>query len=273
MRVVLAIIFRFLFISNFFKRNHFGIYKRIFRPLDLFKKVKRIVNYEGIILELRLDDWIQENIYFIRNYEKAELTIFKNVLKKEDLFIDIGANFGLYSLIASKIVSDEGSVICFEPFSTNYNVLKKNVALNNISNIKLENKAVGEVNTKTNIYYNDVEKNLGMATLIYNENSRKEEVEIISLDSYVELNSINRINVIKIDVEGFEYNVLKGMENTLRKYKPTLFIEILEDENKLIDNYLFELGYQKHFINDNGGLSEINQNQKRLNYVFKHCNN
>lgn len=272
MRTILAEFFRLLFRINFFRSKFFGIHQRLFKPLSLFQGVTRKVIYDDMQLELHIDDWIQECIYFLGDYEKAEMEILKLFLKKDNTFIDIGANIGIYTLNASKLIGENGIVISFEPFTRNHNTLVNHISLNNLQNIKVEKLAVGEKNGVVNLYYDESEKNLGMVTAGIIESGIKEEVKMVSLDSYLENSSIAKIDFIKIDVEGFEYSVLKGMKDTLEKYHPTLLVEISEekgnDNHTLISQYLKSLSYRKYFISDTGKLSETDLNQDRRNYLF-----
>ncbi|MFC0876307.1 FkbM family methyltransferase [Saccharicrinis sp. FJH2] len=273
MKVILAGIFRFLFQSRFFKKRFFGIHKRIFTPFNLFKGVKRTIRFHGIKLNLHIDDWIQENIYFLGEYENAELKSIHNFLTEKSVFIDIGANIGLYTLYASRLVSYKGKVISFEPFPRNHAALVKNVKLNGFNNITCEKMAVGEREDFIKLYYDENEHNLGMVTAMPVDQGISEDVKVTSLDDYLQVHPVVKIDLIKIDVEGFEYNCLKGMKNTLSKFKPSLLIEILKDnesaQNENSHSLLKELGYRKYYIDDNGNISEHETNPERRNYIFK----
>lgn len=270
----LAYFFRLLFKFNFFRKRFFGIHTRIFKPYNLFKGVVCQATIYNLKLNLQIDDWIQENIFFLGEYEKAELLTLSTLLKKDDVLLDIGANIGLYSLYASKIIGDNGKIISFEPFEQNFQSFTKNISLNSFTNIQVEKKAVGAENGTINLYYNQDEKNLGMVSTQSIENSISEKVLIISIDQFLEASKTKKIDFVKIDIEGHEFKALKGMQNTLLKYKPTILIEILV-ENKSIDNkefiheFLVDLGYHKYFINDNGSISNKESNSMRRNFIYK----
>lgn len=272
MRVILAEVFRLLFRINFLRSKFFGVHQRLIKPLNLFQGVTRKVIYNDMQLELHIDDWIQECIFFLGDYEKAEFEILKLFLKKDNTFIDIGANIGIYTLNASGLIGENGIVISFEPFTRNHNALVNHISLNNLQNVKVEKLAVGEKNGVVNLYYDEREKNLGMVTSGPIESGITEEVKMVSLDSYLENSLIAKVDFIKIDVEGLEYSVLKGMKDTLEKYHPTLLVEISDekgnDNHTLISGYLKGLGYRKHYISDVGKLSETDLNRDRHNYLF-----
>jgi len=149
-----AVLFRILFKIPFFRGRYYGFHKRIFQPYHLFAGVKKQIYYrENILLNVNLDDWIQQQVYFLGEYEKAETDYLYHVLKPGDTFIDIGANIGLFSLNASKIVGNSGKVYSFEAFKPNYIQFKKHIVQNKIQNIKAENKAVSNDSTPIEIRY------------------------------------------------------------------------------------------------------------------------
>ncbi len=272
-RIVLVKILKILFKNSFIKSKYFGLHKRVFKPLNLFKGVILKVKFIDLSLILHIDDWIQENIYFLGEYEKAELKTLDYFLSEKSIFVDVGANFGLFTLYASKLIGIYGKVISFEPFKKNYESLIDNITINKLSNVQTENIAIGQEEGEINLYYDVKEMNLGMVSTKFIENSFREKVNIVSLDSYFENKPFNKIDFIKIDVEGHEYKALLGMKNILLKFYPSIIIEILSDSylpnnEEKICNYLFSFGYKKYFINDNGSISLTQTNTSRQNYIF-----
>jgi len=273
MRILLAKTFRFLFKCKCLKSKYFGVYKRIFKPFNLFKDVLIRIKFNDLHLILHIDDWIPANLYFLGEYEKSELKALEKFINEDSIFIDLGANIGLYTLYASNLIGENGRIICFEPFAENFNALTNNIAINNLLNVQAEKLAVGERDGSMMLYYDMREKNPGMVSSKYMKDSFSEEVRMVSLDSYFQNKSFNRIDFIKIDVEGSEYSALLGMQNILTTYFPSLLIEI-SDDYELFDNsekvhaYLKKLGYRKYCIDDNGNLSNTEVNKKRKNYIF-----
>lgn len=172
-------------------------------------------------------------------YEKEESNFIKNNLKPGGIFIDIGANIGFYTVLAAKIVGETGKVIAFEPDPKNIEILKKNIAENKLNNVVIEQKAVGERNGVISLYQSEhnagdhctydrqdrirvlKEKNKINPKGVYDQHSQKDprkkiEVEMVSLDDYFLKNSITP-TFLKIDIQGFEYPAMKGMEDTLKK--------------------------------------------------------
>ena len=274
MKMFLAHLFKLFFKIPFLRKYFFGVHQKIFKPLNLFNGLSLIHKHQDIKIKLNINDWIQQNIFFIGSYEDAELKVLSNHLKPDSVFIDIGANFGLYSLIASQHISEKGSIISFEPFPENYKSLCTNLSLNNLQRITAENTAVGSETGTLKLYYNSKENNLGMVSYIKDQNSDFVIVNKICLDDYLNSKYLKTITFIKIDVEGFEYDVLQGMKQTLQQYSPIILIEVLDSKSKNdVSNkpheLLCEMGYKRFFIDDNGNLSSHPYNQRRKNFIYK----
>ena len=230
-------IFNKLFIS-IIKIPKFGnifFFKILFRNRKfLFKSVKEIKSFKKkILFELNLDDWIQSQIYFLDKYEDYEINVVSEVLKEGDVFVDVGANFGLYSLWSSKIVGDSGRIFSFEPFEINLISLNKNIELNSLSNIIVIDKAVTDKISDIRLFFNERDQNLGMVSTFNFDNGISTKVQTISLDNFFSENEISSIKFIKIDIEGGEYLALLGMSETLRKYRPIVQIEI---DDSILEN-------------------------------------
>lgn len=269
-RTIIAKLFRLLFSISFLKKHFFAVYKHIIKPLNLFNGVTQTCTINSIKFNLHLDDWIQQNLYFLGEYEKVELEFLKKSIHKNSTFIDIGANIGIYSLTASKIIDDYGKIISFEPYSKNYNSLVSNIELNKFKNIITERLAIANKNEQINLYYDEKEKNLGMVSMNERENSLKEIVQSTTLDTYVIKNNIHKIDFIKIDIEGNELNALQGMKNILANQKPILLLEILTKKDlNIIISFLNKYKYKKYYLSEYSEIVSKNENPKRLNYIFK----
>ncbi len=253
MRSFIASVFRIIFKISFLKKDYFGLYKRVFLPFNLFKGVTKDISYRnGILLKLDLEDWIPQNIYFLNAYEEKEINFIEDFLKEGDCFIDVGANIGLFSLVASKRVGSSGKVIAFEPFKRNYRILCNHILMNQASNVQSENIAISNVSGKMRLHLNEKEKNFGMVSGVSNEHTYTEEAMTICLDAYMETKIKSRVHLIKIDIEGLEYQAILGMLETIERHKPTLLIEInpieKQPQNEKIETLLFKMGYRKWFL-------------------------
>lgn len=190
------------------------LYEKLFHFVIDGKKVVE-VRYEDCLLMVPGRDITMLPSILNDNYEKYEIELLKRILKPGMTFVDVGANIGLFSIIAAKIVGSSGKVYAFEPEPENYSLLKDNVALNNTTAIVTENKAVG---SKRGTLPLTIEKNsIGTHSLLEKTDSNIERtvrVDVITLDDYFKgLGS--PIDVLKIDVEGYEPFVLQGSQKLL----------------------------------------------------------
>jgi FkbM family methyltransferase len=132
------------------------------------------------------------------------------------VILDIGANKGQFASMSLKIIGSKAKIYSFEPSQVTFNHLEQN--LNGYSNVKIYNFGLGQSNDQLTLYSN--ESTSGCASLYQRNISGNvmqlmEKVEIKTLDSFCEQNSINYIHYLKLDVEGHELDVLKGAKNML----------------------------------------------------------
>lgn len=223
-------------------------------------------------------------------HEKVTTGLFKKVVKKGNVVVDLGANIGYFTLLAAKIVGPEGKVFSFEPEPKNYGYLEKNIELNNYNNVQSFQKAVADKNGKTRLYICDYDT--GHHTINNFEGVRaysqgrlvKEksvEIETVTLDEFFK-GKEELIDVIKMDVEGAEALVLAGMDNILKKNKKLqMFIEFFpllikkmgsspsEFLRKLIEDYRFSISVIPDDYNaKKGEMVKINS-AKELTGLFK----
>ena len=165
-----------------------------------------------------------------RNNRMPEEKVSNLLIKKLDLcrcFVDVGANLGYYTFLASKLMSD-GIVYSFEMDEKNYGLLEKNLYINKCKNVKIYHAAVTDSSGFVN-YSNTLKLPSPILTLSnrisQNKYSLKKSVKAISLDDFFNNNG-SKPEIIKIDVEGAEIKVLNGMQNILNNDNLQLFLEI-----------------------------------------------
>ena len=163
--------------------------------------------------------------------------------------LDVGANIGddtLYYCLETKAAH----VFSFEPVDSTFDILKQNIRLNNMEkNVTLYKEGCGKDSGKANITKYS-QKNSGGTQLGINSNG---DICINTIDSH----NIPNVAFIKIDVEGFEYDVICGAINTIKTFKPVLYVEIKEQDNfDKICKVLFPIGYQL-FNNNNTCISDF----------------
>ncbi len=187
----------------------------------------------NIQFELDLHNWNDWEVYF--HAHPKVLSKLLQLCKPRDVVIDIGSNIGFVLMNMAKIVGPEGKVFGFEPSAKTFAKLQHNLGLNHFNNISITQSAIGNIAGKAESY-SVRSSNLGMnkIRLVSNEGSPI-AVPIFTLDSFCHREKLTRVDLIKIDVEGYEQNVLEGSLNALRKFKPHLFIELscqnLNDQN------------------------------------------
>jgi FkbM family methyltransferase len=206
-------------------------------------------------------------------FENNELNYLRNKLKNGDTFIDIGANIGLFSIIASEIVGPNGKVISFEPSPITFKRLKENCELNNTQNIEIKNIGLSDNIGKLDFYISDNGYDAWNSFAKSHDDKLKNKIEVSvsTLDNELEKFDAKNVSLIKIDVEGWEKFVLLGGLKFLQKNSPTLLIEFTE-QNTYNAGYwvhdLFEIlesiGYKWYRIT-NGTISPEN---KKLHYPY-----
>ena len=186
------------------------------------------------------------------NYESEVFSFF--IPRPNDVVIDVGANIGYFTIYASRKVGKDGLVIALEPMDEAYNCLMKNIRLNRLNNVKPFKLALWSSETTLRLYRTkgyftsaiskvDVFKNLIQQKKL--ELIKEYEIKAIKLDDLIKNINLSKVDWIKIDVDGSEYEVILGSMNTLKRFKPKLIIEIHNQEigNKIL-KILKNLGYK-----------------------------
>jgi FkbM family methyltransferase len=163
-------------------------------------------------------------IFAFREYYEPELAYLEKILSPGKLFVDVGANFGIYTLVASKIVGETGRVLAFEPTAQSFAVLRRNVELNRFTNVRGFQAALAETRSRAwlNYGWDPVGNWLDKDSICGNQG---EEVQTEALDQLLEENGIDRVDAIKIDVEGAEELVLRGATRCLTMQRPVVIFE------------------------------------------------
>ena len=219
---------------------HFGLYKYTAQIKNIsdpkrrpYRSIKRFkVTLNGVTVQFNTDDEYSNRWFFTRHgegriHEKITTEMLIETLQGAKCFVDVGTNLGWYTCLASKHMPD-GAVYGFEMDDLNFALLKKNLAINNCSNVEAHNLAVsdspGIVSYKRERYFPSPMFHL--QTNIKNESSTGfVSAHSVALDDFLQGKGIVP-GVIKIDVEGAEMSVLMGMEQTLKVCKPIFFLEI-----------------------------------------------
>lgn len=193
------------------------------------KNSVRHVTRHGINYCLDISDIIDWYIYY--GFKEKSRTHFYELIKTGHQVIDIGANNGDVSLHAARLLAGSGYVYSFEPDPWNFKRFMENLSLNNLKNITAYNMGIGNSTGTADLAVID-DRNRGMNRIssFVNEDSPFNPVEIIRLDDFVQQQVSGKIDIVKIDVEGYEMKVLEGAKVTIETHGPILFIE-LDDSN------------------------------------------
>jgi len=188
-------------------------------------------------------DWIQSCIFRQNTfYEHQLIPFFSKYINTSSIVADIGANIGNHSIFFSKLLHAK-KVYAFEPVVETFNVLKTNVELNTLSEtVIVENLAIGAKKSSGTVINADP-NDMGSTEINYNDGG---ELIITTLDNYFISGGKELPNVLKVDVEGFELEVLKGGYQTIAVAQPTIFIEIWESNYGVVNSYLEGIGYKQH---------------------------
>jgi FkbM family methyltransferase len=180
--------------------------------------------------------------------DEHELKIIKKFNKSKNIFFfDCGSNFGFYSLFVSSL-SRNNRIVAFEASIETKLQFDRNVQLNNFKNIISYNKAISNTPNQElslNLSSNDWENSLCHSDF---QNFKNQSVITTTIDYEMKYYNFSKnfILIIKLDVEGYEFNVIKGSENTINKFSPLIIIELSKYN---LENKEYNLSYFEEFLN------------------------
>ncbi len=237
-----------------------------FKALNVQEPV-RIRWVDGLRLDLVLGNDQSRCLFVGGSFEPNEFAFLQKALTRGAVFVDIGANEGFYTVFAANLIGPRGRVIAVEPSPREYGRLDRNIALNRLTNVTLVARGLGARPGKARLHIADPEHN-GQNTLGDFGHTGVTavghvDIELTDLDSLAQELSLDEVDLIKIDVEGAEFAVIRGAIKTLEKCKPTMLIELfdaaLRKQNSSADavlTQLSQLGYLFYSFSDLTGLPE-----------------
>ena len=207
------------------------------------------------------DDGVALRCFWNNHYEKKTLEIWSKLSGIEGIVLDIGAHTGIYSLAANNSIK-RGQILSFEPHFLNFARLNLNLRGNGFSTKTMFMNTVGKENqiqpfsVMNNIDYLTSGGKIGNI-----KNQFTTQIQTIAIDSFLDKTARNNVKLIKIDVEGNEYQCLQGMIETIKSSKPIIFFEcISEKNNREIETVLKSHDYSFFIIDDNEGFLEETEN-------------
>lgn len=214
---------------------------------------------------------------FRDKFEEAEWRFVERFLQERMTALDIGAHHGFYTILASKRVGPSGRVIAFEPSARERRRLSFHVKLNNCGNVKVEPFALSNEDRETTLFLADTREAAfnSLRPPAVSSPTRRITVRAITLDHYLEKERIDRVDFIKIDAEGAELEILKGMKGLLNQNSsPVIMAEVTDIRTQAwgypasaIYDYLTERDYHWFATSTEGRLQPFHQKSGLYNFI------
>ena len=241
-----------LFLFSFFQ----SLPNKIRRPGSVFdKKIAFLVEILLSTTAIRIGGLVYkihnlEGLTILNPIFEAFMTIWFQP-KKGDIFVDIGAHIGKYTISAAKAVGDEGLVIAVEPHPETFKILKKNAELNHFKNLLLFNTGAWNSSGKLKFHFGGSASEFsahetGYRKFVIVQTKRMDELLVEDL-------KLKRVDWIKIDVEKAEFEVLEGLEQTIQRYKPRIFMEVWGNNKERVQAFLKAHGYSMILVSNSFG--------------------
>ena len=180
--------------------------------------------HANLLVDLR-DGGVGRPLYLYRSYEVAETRFLSRTLRRGMTVLDAGANIGYFTTLAAAAVGPSGRVVAVEPDPHNFNLLTHNVRNNGLGNVTLLNRALGREPGRADLFRS--RRNFGDHRLYAAEGpERRDAVSVCvdTIDGVAERLDIDRIDVVKLDVQGYEHHVIRGMTRTIERNPDLLLL-------------------------------------------------
>lgn len=199
------------------------LYGTVFRPAPLrafahwmlLRLMPSSANFAGVSVALNPGDPVVSGALALGVYERSESDFFQGLLQPGMIVVDVGANVGCYTALAARGVGISGKVIAFEPDPENFSFLQETVRLNGFQNVVASSLALSDHAGEGKLFLAPDNKGDHQ---IYDsgEHRNAHTIQLITLDTFLHERNVARVDIIKIDVEGAEASVVRGMTQTMR---------------------------------------------------------
>lgn len=205
------------------------------RCTDLSEDITFVRGEEGNFLTLKTDTGVSQTLRETGGWAQRDVALLKGLLRPGMCVADIGANLGYHSVVFSLCVGKAGAVISFEPQSRLYGLLHGNLALNDCTNVVAHQCALGEATQPVKMWPTDYSHsdNFGALSVAkhlgdFHLDHEGETVPLVRSDELLLpfASRLARLDLIKLDIQAYELFCLKGASETIREFRPTLFLEI-----------------------------------------------
>lgn len=248
-----------------FKRTLFSALKTVWSPGE---NIYRHLHFKGIFevtvdreasFRIKHHGFLIENEVFWsgleKGHEKVSYDLWKKLVRNSRVILDVGANTGIYSLIANAL-NPEAKIFAFEPVKRVFEKLEENRRLNGFGFMPIE-KALSNYDGDAVIFDTEAEHTYSVTV---NKNLKSADrmietaIRVERLDTFIEVAGLDGIDLMKVDVETHEPEVLEGMGEYLRKFAPPMLIEILTDEiGQKVEDLVSNNGYYYFNIDERAG--------------------
>lgn len=239
-----------------------------FRVKTLFKISTKFVDFK-LNFEPLNKNMGGRGIFIFREKIEPLMQYGLKFISKGDICIDAGANQGIYTIPFAKITGSKGKVIAVEPMRYAQEIIKKNIQINNLKNIKIFD---GVISDKIKKYNLDYSSGIGSASITRNFGGKKIlKVNSITVDKLFKNYGLKKINFIKMDIEGSEFLALKGATKTIKSFKPTICLECDVKNFPRIFSFLKKFSYKAYLFNDSKlfKINKITENQSNIFFISK----
>ncbi len=248
-----------IYLASIINRPIVLIFNRLFGTS--IRKVKR----RGILWELDLVEGIDFSIFIFGLFEKETSQAIRRLVTNNSIIIDIGANIGAHTLPMAKLVGKKGKVYAIEPTKYAYSKLTKNLLINKSLSKRVQSDQIMLINNDGKGKVKDLYSSWPLSVRSKDEKRHSVHQGVLrsisgaeenTLDSYVSINNITSLDLIKLDVDGNELDVLSGANNILKNLRPVIIMELApsqyDNQNdflKVVD-ILMSAGYRYYSLDE-----------------------
>lgn len=205
-----------------------------FYLIDNFKKKNLVQKNNQLIINgckmqiLEKDDGISSELLSYGIHEPLSTQLMNKEVKSGMTIIDIGSNIGYYAILENKLVGKYGKVFSIEPSPKNFELLNRNLELQPQKNFQTYNLAINDKNEKIEFIINKKSNwsKIREPTDIIGKDDEVIKITSKTLDEFCNEEEIERIDLIRMDVEGLEVKIIEGSKNILKKYQPRIMMEV-----------------------------------------------
>lgn len=181
-----------------------------------------VVRRRGVTYELDLNDYLPRYLYFTGSWEPWETRTVERLVRPGATVVDVGAHLGYYTMLMSRLVGPRGVVHAFEPTPATFARLSRTLALNGPPNVRAYQIALGDVESQCRV----VTRDLGNTGKNAVDVAAGGPIPVTTLDRFAHESGLQRLDFMKVDIEGSEARFLAGAWETLQRFRPHVLLEV-----------------------------------------------